>query len=84
MLGKQRGFPLVKRLHQTWNYVASRNHNYFISTRTFAVLQMNLACSARLLQKMGWELVFEVRMRKIYVAVDCGSSESNWGFCVLE
>lgn len=45
MLGKQRGFPVVGRLYQKENYWTPGSHNYFISTRAFDVLQMNLACS---------------------------------------
>lgn len=48
----------------------------------FAVLKWILLVLG--LHKVWWELVFEVRMRKIYMAMDCGSSESNWGFCMLE
>lgn len=81
MLGKQRGFSLVGRLHRAWNYLASRSHSYFMSNRAFAVLQMSLACSGPSKRGMGTCIWDE---NEENVAVDCCSSESNWGFCVLE
>lgn len=66
------GFSFSKKIASDIKLCGFKKSQY----GAFGVLQVNLTCSGPSQSVM--------RMREIYVAMDCGSSEFNWGFCMLE